>query len=132
MRVFFIDLVFVLTLLMMSVKDIKTMEVPDCGHIVIVMLGLLCPHSLSFRLYGALIIPFFMLMLYWLWPGCMGFADIKLAVAAGFMLGVEKLYVAMHIAVYSACLFALLRYQKNLRIPFVPFMSLGLIISLGI
>ena len=65
----------------------------------------------------------------------MGFGDVKLAAAAGFMLGWQKLIFAMLIAsvVGSVVLIVLnliRKDDKRAEYPFGPFISAGIILAL--
>ena len=65
----------------------------------------------------------------------LGFGDVKLAAAAGFMLGWQKLIFAMLIAsVVGSVVLILLnlirKEAKRTEYPFGPFMSLGILLAL--
>ncbi len=121
-----------------SVVDIRTLSIPP-SLLIMVLLATLYPviveSTLKDHLYGALLMGGFFLVVMLLFPGGFGGGDMKYAIIIGFLLGLELSIVALEVSLVSGSLtgvaYALIR-KSNLRIkiPFAPFLTLGLVVSL--
>ncbi len=121
-----------------SVVDIRTLSIPP-SLLIVVLLATLYPviieSTLKDHLYGALLMGGFFLVVMLLFPGGFGGGDMKYAIIIGFLLGLELSIVALEVSLVSGSLtgviYALIR-RSNLRIkiPFAPFLTLGLVVSL--
>ncbi|EID85187.1 Type IV leader peptidase family protein [Treponema sp. JC4] len=135
-----LSLIFI-TCAILSFQDIryKKISVPVLAAAYILQLIILCFASIE------LLIPhlinsaaFFLFYLFQsrFLKGKLGFGDILLAAFSGLSItNWEFLWVALIIPPISALIFALFFYIYNhkiagVRIPFIPFMSLGLILTL--
>jgi len=91
--------------------------------------------TLKDHLYGALLMGAFFLVVLLLFPGGFGGGDMKYAIIIGFLLGLEMSIVALEVALVSGSLtgvaYALIkRSGLRIKIPFAPFLTLGLVVSL--
>jgi prepilin signal peptidase PulO-like enzyme (type II secretory pathway) len=86
--------------------------------------------------YAALVLglPFFLTVLISK-EKALGGGDIRIALITGFLIGSNNLTNWLYITVFSALIYGLLvgykkKSIKNLKIPFAPFMILGIVVSL--
>lgn len=128
----------VMSALTLTWIDIKTMTLPSVPMIIMAMAGLVLHGStLSWKepLMGALAMGTVFIIILLIFPGSFGGGDVKYAMVMGFVLELELVPVALEISLVSGALagviYALVS-GKGLRsfMPFGPFMSLGLVISL--
>ncbi len=123
-----------------SFIDIRTMEIPDGISVALAVAGILSffiPGSVLWdRLLGIACAAGPLLLIHIFSKGAaMGMGDIKLMAAAGLMLGVKLSFFALFSAVLfgaavSVILLALKLKGRKDEIPFVPFLSFGIIFSL--
>ena len=125
-------------LLTASLIDISIQVVSDLFMICLFILSLfsLLIYSVPItdRLFGFFIIPLLMLLIN-ICKESFGGADIKLTAVMGFLLGFERLVLAMIISIFVAGGYSIYgiiskRYTKNTYIAFIPFLSLGYFVSL--
>jgi prepilin signal peptidase PulO-like enzyme (type II secretory pathway) len=65
----------------------------------------------------------------------LGQGDVRLAIISGILVGMDNLVPWLYITIFSALIYGLVLAKKKkkfkgLKIPFVPFMVLGIIITL--
>ena len=65
----------------------------------------------------------------------MGQGDVRIAIITGLLIGVTNIIYWVYIAVFTALIYGLIiaskkKKFKGLRIPFVPFMVLGVILMI--
>ncbi len=122
----------------LAIVDYKTMIIPPSLVLLIVALSIY-PISksgdIANNFYGFLLLSIFFLLMLFIFPGAFGGGDIKLYMAAGFLLGLEMSIVLLEISLVSGALFgtiyALLKGGNfRLKIPFAPFIAFGIIITL--
>lgn len=129
-----------LTCLLLSFQDIryKKISVPVLAVAYILQLIILCFASIELlipHLINSVVFFLFYLFQSRFLKGKLGFGDILFAAFSGLSITYwEFLWVALIIPPISALIFALFFYIINhkivgVRIPFIPFMSLGLIIT---
>lgn len=115
-------------LTLVSIKDIKTREIPDHCHIVIAALALIGFNPiLSFA--GLLCaLPFMIVAVLNKGKG-IGGADIKFMMAIGFVLGLSKGLMAGIIGLLAFVLFSSIKdfRKEKMCYPMIPFLSLGVI-----
>ena len=75
-------------------------------------------------------------LLWTLWPGCIGWGDVKLCTAAAFALGVDFLY-GLQLGVIAAgghagILLIRKRVTLQTRLPFGPWIALSIVLTLCI
>lgn len=133
-----ISFISITTAIGIAIIDSITMEIPNLLVFIIFVAGIfLCSieRQLLSHAYGA----FFMLAVFivpvLIKPKGFGIGDIKFAGAIGFILGLPVSIVALQIALITGAIYGIgyaLLISKTLKahIPFGPFLSLGLIISL--
>lgn len=107
---------FFSVLIVVSMIDFDTMEIPDRFHLIILGLGiisLLVLKDVSWkeRLLGAVIvsIPMFVIVLF----GGMGAGDAKLMAVSGLMLGAKAIVIAFFIGVICAAVYGVIFKIKN-------------------
>lgn len=121
-----------------SVVDIRTLSIPASLLLVLLLASIypvILESTLKDHLYGALLMGAFFLVVLLLFPGGFGGGDMKYAIIIGFLLGLELSIVALEVALVSGSLtgvaYALIkRSGLRIKIPFAPFLTLGLVVSL--
>ena len=131
----FIGLVPMAVYLYAAIKDMRTMEIPDRCHIILMAVGLVqmaLGDAMPWwnRMAGLLALSVPMLLADALAKDSFGGGDIKLAGATGFLLGPTAVWAGGIMACLWAGLFctgALLARKKTLRdtFPLGPFLALG-------
>lgn len=86
------------------------------------------------NLYGLLVMSVFFLVIMFILPGSFGGGDVKYAAVLGAITGLEQSVVVLETALVSGALcgivYAVLKGDGfRIKIPFAPFLSFGLIIS---
>jgi prepilin signal peptidase PulO-like enzyme (type II secretory pathway) len=153
---FFFALANICLLTYLTAFDIKHYEVPDrftLYYIAFLLLAnfvvwLATPESRSVLLWGssvfsvysnvlaaAIASAFIAAIVYFTKGKGMGSGDIRLAAIMGLLVGVRGILFGFYITVLSAALVGLiyglvLRRFRKVRIPFVPFISWGIIVTL--
>ncbi len=132
---------FVSVLIVASMIDIHTLEIPDGASIAVLIIGVACfflPDTLAWwdRLLGAACAAGPLLLIVLASRGnAMGLGDVKLMAAAGLILGWKlslfSLLAAVIIgAIAGVILIAAKKKGRKDAIPFVPMLSAGLIVAL--
>jgi prepilin signal peptidase PulO-like enzyme (type II secretory pathway) len=125
------------TAVCISIVDLKTLSIPNSLVIAIAALSaypIFLNGDIADNLYGfaALFAVFIVILL--VFPGSFGAGDVKLASVIGLVSGLELSIVILEIALVtgavSGVLYAVMK-KKSLRskIPFAPFLAVGLIVS---
>lgn len=127
-------------LLVISMIDIQTMLIPDSLNVFLMILAVLhfvWHPELNFlhRAIGFFIISFPLYILSVLYRNCFGGGDIKLMAIMGFMLGYIQIVVAflcglLLASIYSLVLVFMKKKDMKCYIPFAPFLSAGLFLSM--
>jgi len=124
--------------LCIAMVDISSLFIPDSLVIAftlfsiypVILSGDIADHGLGILVMAAV----FGLVLV-IFPGSFGFGDVKFASAIGFFSGLEHSLVVLEVALISGALFgvayaAVKKTGLRVKIPFAPFLSLGLIVSM--
>ena len=87
------------------------------------------------NLYGLLLMGIFFLVIMFILPGSFGGGDIKYAAVLGAITGLEQSIVVLEAALISGALFGVIYAAAKgqgfrIKIPFAPFLTLGLCVSL--
>jgi leader peptidase (prepilin peptidase)/N-methyltransferase len=128
--------IFLSILLYASNCDVKTREVPDFVHIMILITGLIeiKLDYLPSMIAGFLIVPLPFLISAILRENSIGGADIKLVAACSFLLGFQRGIVTVIVGLILAVLITTISrnikkhsFQDNF--PIVPYLALGSIFA---
>ncbi|MBN2080087.1 MAG: prepilin peptidase [Spirochaetes bacterium] len=134
---FFLYLIAALAL-SIALVDVMTLTIPDSMVVAFAILSLypvVLNYNFRDNLFGLLALFALFIVILLLFPGSFGGGDVKFAAAIGFLCGLELSLVVLEVSLVSGALIGVsyaLTTKKGLRtkIPFAPFLSLGLIISL--
>jgi len=124
--------------LCIAVVDIKSLMIPDSLVIAFVILSaypIIMNYNIADNLLGLLALFSFFIIILLLFPGSFGGGDLKFGSAIGLMAGLEMSIIVLEVSLVSGAIIGILyalKTRKSLRtkIPFAPFLSLGLIVSL--
>lgn len=128
-----------LVLVLITLIDFSTMEIPDS---LIIVIGAFALVGLAFkdiplwsRAIGFFIISLPMFGIILAIPDAFGGGDIKLIAVCGFILGFDKTLLAMFIALITGGIYAVLllvtgRAQKKEHMAFGPYICLGVFLSM--
>lgn len=103
--------IFALILVFAALCDIKTREIPDVIHIIIILAGLIQINMFQ-SLAGFIIVPLPFLISAILKEGSMGGGDIKLMAACGFFLGISGGILAIILGLMLTVFVNLLKKNK--------------------
>lgn len=123
--------IYTIISLIASIQDIKTREVSNIIHILIILIAL--PNITTNKVIGALIglTVFFIPNL--IKKDGIGGADIKFMFASGLILGTEKIIIATITSMIVAIIYAVLKksiLKHDLKaIPLIPFLFIGCVSS---
>ncbi|SCJ45142.1 Flp pilus assembly protein%2C protease CpaA [uncultured Clostridium sp.] len=123
--------IYTIISLIASIQDIKTREVSNIIHILIIFIAL--PNITINKIIGALIglTVFFIPNL--VKKDGIGGADIKFMFASGLILGTEKIIIATITSMIVAIIYAVLKksiLNHDLKvIPLIPFLFIGCVSS---
>ncbi len=130
---------FLVILFLISWVDLREKRIPDGLVFLIIILGIISlfydsGQSIFSALLGGAIYFSILLFIHLLFPGGMGWGDVKLAGALGFFLGWQKALLSFLLsftggAIIGIILIALKIKGRRDPIPFAPFMAGGAIIS---
>ena len=129
-------LFFFLTLI--SVSDIKVQKIPDLYIVIIMLLGIILNYkfitfSMADCLKGSLSIGLFMLLCALVWDKSFGGGDIKLMMAAAFIIGFKGVWRAFSSGVIMAFPYALyvIKNKRNKRsFPVGPYLCMGIYLQI--
>ena len=121
-----------------SVIDLKTLTIPNSLIGVFFALSIypvILNSNIKDNVFGFLLMGGFFTVVLLLFPGSFGGGDVKFAALIGILLGFELSIVALESALISGSLTGLvyaLRSKRGFKIkmPFAPFLSTGVFISL--
>ncbi|OHD64668.1 MAG: hypothetical protein A2176_10190 [Spirochaetes bacterium RBG_13_51_14] len=124
--------------LSISIIDVKTFIIPDSLVIAFTLLSIypiLLNNNIKDNLWGFLTLFAIFIVILLVFPGSFGGGDLKLASAIGLLSGFETSIVILEISLISGAIIGIiyaLKTRKSLRtrIPFAPFLTIGLIVSL--
>lgn len=134
---FFIYLISCLCIAI-AVIDLKTMVIPFSLIIVFILFSVypvILHNNPSDNFYGFLLLTVFFIIIMFIFPGAFGGGDLKFYAAAGFLLGLEMSVVLLEVSLIlgSVCGIAwalTVRRSFRIKMPFAPFISAGIIITL--
>lgn len=126
------------TAVCIGIIDFISMKIPDS---LIVLLFLLSVYPVIHRgmyldsFYGFLLLAVFFLLVMLLFPGAFGAGDLKYYAAAGLLLGLEQSVVLLEVSLVGGAvcgvIWALVKGGSlRQKIPFAPFISAALVITL--
>ena len=121
-----------------AVIDFKTMTIPFSLIIVFFILSIypvIVRCEIKDNLYGMLFLAVIFLVIIFIFPGSFGGGDLKLFAAAGFLLGLEMSVVLLEVSLITGALAGVVwaginGWNFKIKIPFAPFISAGIIITL--
>lgn len=142
-----IDILFYIFLILTAVKDIKERIISDILNIMIIILGVMkiifFNGDFEKSIIGMGVFPLVFIIVYGyisevLKKDVIGFGDIKFMGAAGFYLGYSGIYnlIILYNTIFITAfiivfpLLLLKKIKKEAEIPFAPFISAGILISL--
>jgi leader peptidase (prepilin peptidase) / N-methyltransferase len=130
--------IFASILIMAAVIDLQTMIIPDRTHIICILCGILLlilhPTQLLDKAIGAVIVCIPLLIIAYVTKG-MGYGDVKLMGAAGFVLGWQNILFAMMLGSITASVIGIIttRIKKislKTEMPLGPHLIFGILICL--
>jgi leader peptidase (prepilin peptidase)/N-methyltransferase len=110
-------------LIVAGVCDAVTREIPDCLHLFLAMVGLICFQPLP-ALIGFLLVPLPFLITA-LKTDKIGGGDVKLMAASGFALGVTGGIWMMILGLAAALLWNVAFGKGQKSLPLAPFLAIG-------
>jgi prepilin signal peptidase PulO-like enzyme (type II secretory pathway) len=124
--------------LSIAIVDIKTLTIPDSLVISFLLLSIypiILNNNLKDNIFGLVSLFAVFTVILLLFPGSFGGGDVKLASAIGLLSGLEQSIVVLEISLVTGAMVGIvyaIKTKKSLRtkIPFAPFLAVGLIISL--
>lgn len=142
-----IDILFYIFLILTAVKDIKEKIISDILNIMIIILGVMkiifFNGDFEKSIIGMGVFPLVFIIIYGyiseiLKKDVIGFGDIKFMGATGFYLGYSGIYnlIILYNTIFITAfiivfpLLLLKKIKKEAEIPFAPFISAGILISL--
>lgn len=133
-------MIMILILIVITYRDWKKRKIDNLCIIIIFTLGFLrCFAQIELKLTEQILGVFFisipMILLNFIYPKCFGSGDIKLMSSAGFFLGVFAVWKAFCVGIFSAGIYVGLKimFARNAwkeLVPFGPFLSIGIILSM--
>ena len=125
-------------LVLVSISDAKTLEIPWKLNQIIFILGLflliLQPNQWKMQLLGALGVSGFLMLLYLLTRGQgIGGGDIKLMASTGFFIGITNSILAFTMASVLAVIvhpILMLVLKKKKTFPFGPYLCVGVYLAM--
>jgi prepilin signal peptidase PulO-like enzyme (type II secretory pathway) len=124
-----------ISVLAIAVADLKTMIIPYPLVVLVVLFSiwpLIVMNDWRSPLYGVLLMGGLFLAILLIFPGGFGGGDLKLAAATGLFLGIDLSIVALEVALVVGAVTGVIyaiatRKGLRIRIPFAPFIAIGLI-----
>jgi prepilin signal peptidase PulO-like enzyme (type II secretory pathway) len=124
--------------LCIAIIDVRTLTIPDSLVVAFVLFSVypvLLNYNLKDNLLGMLALFAVFIVILLLFPGSFGGGDVKLASAIGLLSGLEQSIVVLEVSLITGAVVGILyalKTKKGLRtkIPFAPFLAVGLIVSL--
>ncbi len=133
----FLALPFLALLFLISWVDLQEKRIPDELVFLIIILGvisLFLGQPLGPALLGGVIYFSLLFLIHILFPGGMGWGDVKLAGALGFFLGWQKALLSFLLSFTGGAIIGIILIAFKIKgrrdpIPFAPFMAGGAIIA---
>lgn len=126
------DILLILPILIIqSIKDIKSNYINGCLNILLVIIGfiknILVNESIKEYLLGLIVIPLTLLLLNIIKKDSIGDGDIEYLSAIGFFVGYRNIVISLFISTILLLMYSL--YKKKRKYPFIPFITIGVIIN---
>ncbi len=121
-----------------SIIDAKTMRIPDSllvAFLIIALYPLLASMAWKSHLGGMAVMAIFFLVILLIFPGSFGGGDLKYASLIGLVAGFEQSFVVLETALITGAITGIIYAAvsgKGLRsrMPFGPFLTLGMVVSM--
>ncbi len=128
---------FLVILFLISWVDVRERRIPDGLVFLIIILGvisLFLGQPLGPALLGGVVYFSLLFLIHLLFPGGMGWGDVKLAAALGFFLGWQKAILSFLLSFAGGAIIGIILIALGIKgrrdpIPFAPFMAGGAIIA---
>ena len=125
------------TAICIAAVDIKTLTIPNSMVILFIALSaypIILNYDISDNLFGLLLLFAVFVVILLIFPGSFGAGDLKLASAIGFLSGFELSIVVLEVSLITGAVagiaYSLLTRQSlRIKIPFAPFLAIGLVCS---
>lgn len=120
---------FILTIILLisSIIDIKTRNVYLINNLIILILALFNINNDLIDHLLALVIPSVLLVIYLLDNTLIGLGDIEFLYVSSFYLGYQGTIIELFIASIVGIIYIFITNKEE--IPFIPFLSIGFILS---
>ena len=133
----FLAIPFLAVLFLISWVDLQERRIPDELVFLIIILGVISlffGQPLGPALLGGVVYFSLLFLIHLLFPGGMGWGDVKLAAALGFFLGWQRALLAFLLSFTGGALIGIILIALQIKgrrdpIPFAPFMAGGAIIA---
>lgn len=117
-----------------SYQDIKNRQVSDIVHLAIILISI---PNIDINKIGACIIAFSLFISpNFLKDGAIGGADIKFMAVSGLILGIRNIIHASIVGMLIAVIFTItkdiIRRNKTISIPLIPYLFTGCLVSISI
>jgi prepilin signal peptidase PulO-like enzyme (type II secretory pathway) len=121
-----------------SIVDLKALIIPDSLVVVFILLSvypILINYNFRDNLFGMIALFIIFLTILLIFPGSFGGGDVKFGAAIGLFSGLEMSIVVLEISLVSGAIIGTIyaltkRKSMKTKIPFAPFLTAGLIISM--
>lgn len=130
-----IQIVLITVLILATITDLKQMIVPDrfviIGLVLIGILRVISGQNITMYFLGGLLSFLLLLLILVLSGGRMGGADVKLYALIGLALGLVGAIGSLFYASFIGIVFNLpvmIKKKESLKIPFVPFITAGILL----
>ena len=119
--------------LIMSIHDIRTFEIPDKPFYASCFLVTLAQGIFFHQtvLWNILIFVAVYFVLRWITRGQLGMGDVYFGLFQGLCIGPRVIWICLAVETFTGLIAFLILYlvkkEKGIKIPFIPFMSVGLL-----
>lgn len=118
-------------LVLQSIKDIKNNLINGYLNILLLLIGfiknILINENIKDYLLGLIVIPITLLILNYFKKDSIGDGDIEYLSAIGFYIGYINIVISLFISTVLLIIYSL--YKKKRKYPFIPFITIGVIIN---
>lgn len=129
-----IQIIFITIMVLSTITDIKETIVPDgfiiTGLVIVFILRLINKENLLNYILSSVISFLFLFLVLILSKGKMGGADVKLYALIGLSIGLNNSILSLFYASFIALILnikKLIKKEKNVEIPFVPYITFGVL-----
>lgn len=122
--------------LIMSIHDIRTFEIPDkpfyaSCFLVTLAQGIFFHQTVFWNILCGLIFVAVYFVLRWITRGQLGMGDVYFGLFQGLCIGLRVIWICLAVETFTGLIAFLILYlvkkEKGIKIPFIPFMSVGLL-----